>query len=107
MTTDPRNVLTVLSDAASKIACTLDAGDVKGRLDEWRSLAERATDRQSIEGGLRLTFDEIDVRALADLAIREHECCSFLSFTVGIGAKGTTLDILGPAAVRPLINALV
>ena len=38
---------------------------------------------------------------------REHECCSFLSFSVGIGTGGTTLDITGPPVAVKLIDALV
>lgn len=107
MTSDPRGVIAFASAMASRFACTLDARDVKGRLDEWRAVAAGATDRHPIDGGLRLTFDGIDIRALTDLAIREHECCGFLSFAVGIGSGGTTLDITGPAAVLGLIDALV
>jgi hypothetical protein len=105
VTTDPRREFPVLADPASEIACTLDAGDVDQRLAEWREVAARATSSESIEGGLRLTFSEIDVRALTDLAIREHECCAFLSFAVGIGGGGTTLEITGPDVARELISA--
>jgi hypothetical protein len=107
MKTDPRRAIAFASDMASKFACTLDPGDVKGRLAEWRAIAAAAPDRRRIDGGLRLTFDDIDIRALTDLAIREHECCAFLSFAVGIGSGGTTLEITGPAAVLGLIDALV
>ena len=107
MTIDPRRAFPVLADPASEIACTLDAGDVDERLAEWRDVAARATSSESIEGGLRLTFDQIDVRALTDLAIREHECCSFLSFSIGIGigSGGTSLEITGPDVARELIAA--
>ncbi len=107
MTTDPRRAIAFASDLASTLACTLDAGDVEGRLAEWRAVAGAATVRHRIDGGLRLTFDDIDVRALTDLAIREHECCVFLSFAVGIGSGGTTLEITGPTAVVGLIDALI
>jgi hypothetical protein len=107
MTTGPRRAIAIATDMASRFACTLDAGDVRGRLAEWRAVAAAATDRHRIDGGLRLTFDNIDIRALTDLAIREHECCAFLSFAVGIGSGGTTLEITGPAAAIGLIDALV
>jgi hypothetical protein len=107
MTTGPRRAIAFASDMASKVACTLDAGDVGGRLAEWRAVAAASTGRHRIDGGLRLTFDDVDIRALTDLAIREHECCTFLSFAVGIGSGRTTLDITGPAAVLGLIDALV
>jgi hypothetical protein len=107
MTTGPRRAIAIVTDMAPRFACTLDAGDVRGRLAEWRAVAAAATDRHRIDGGLRLTFDNIDIRALTDLAIREHECCAFLSFAVGIGSGGTTLEITGPAAAIGLIDALV
>jgi hypothetical protein len=107
MNPDPRRAIAFASDVASTFDCTLDAGGVKGRLAEWRAVAAAATDRGRVEGGLRLTFDDIDIRALTDLAIREHECCAFLSFAVGIGSGGATLEVTGPAAVIGLIDALV
>jgi hypothetical protein len=105
---DRDRTLALASDpaAGAAIACTLDESDLDGRLAEWRAVAARATARAPIDGGIRLAFDEIDARALTDLAIREHECCAFLSFSVGIGSGGTTLEITGPAAVRDLIDAL-
>ena len=107
MTERARRALKLVAEQAVAIACTLDAGEVGERLAEWRAVAARARSRESIEGGLRLAFDDIDVRALTDLAIREHECCSFLSFAVGIGTGGTTLDITGPPVAVKLIDALV
>jgi hypothetical protein len=108
VTTKPGRAIAFAADMAAKVVCTLDGGDVEGRLAEWRAVAAQATDRRRIDGGLRLTFDdEIDARALTDLAIREHECCAFLSFGVGIGSGGTTLDITGPAPVLGLIDAIV
>jgi MerR family copper efflux transcriptional regulator len=107
VTTKPGRAIAFAADMAAKVACTLDAGDLEARLAEWRAVAAEASDRRRIDGGLRLTFDDIDVRALTDLAIREHECCAFLSFAVGIGSGGTTLDITGPAPVLGLIDALV
>jgi hypothetical protein len=108
VTVERDRTLALASDPAAEpaIACTLGESDLDGRMAEWRAVAARATARAPIEGGIRLAFDEIDARVLTDLAVREHECCAFLSFAVGIGTGGTTLEITGPAVVRDLIDAL-
>jgi hypothetical protein len=108
MTSAARSPNTRLAGQAGPIACTLDGGEVRERVAEWRAVAAQARSRERIDGGIRLRFDAIDPRTLTDLAVREHECCAFLSFAVGIGigTGGSTLDITGPAAAPRLIAAL-
>lgn len=94
------------SDLGLDLACSLQGDDGSARLAEWQALARAATNRTSIDGGMRLTFAGIDLRALADLVAREQGCCSFLSFTIGVTPAATTLEITGPVDARPLIEAL-
>jgi MerR family transcriptional regulator, copper efflux regulator len=98
--------LAVLPGLGPDLACSLDSEDQAGRLAEWQALAGRATERTPIDGGIRLTFGNADLRSMADLVAREHGCCSFLSFAIGVTPEGTTLDISGPADVGPLIDAV-
>jgi hypothetical protein len=106
MSADPRSVLGMVRAAAPDGSCALETDEMDGRLAAWRDVAASATTRETIDGGLRLGFDAIDVRALTDLAIREHECCPFLAFSIGIGPRGTTLEISGPADARVLIDVI-
>jgi MerR family copper efflux transcriptional regulator len=98
--------LTMLPVPGPDLACSLDGVGQADRLAEWQALAAQATKRTPIEGGLRLTFAGADLRAMADLVHREQDCCSFLSFAIGVTPRGTTLDISGPVDARPLIEAL-
>lgn len=106
MTTDVAAALAMLDAAGQDIACTLDAKDLDERAAAWSVVAAHAIVREAIDGGIRLTFADIDVCGLVDLAIREHECCAFLSFSIGIGTGATTLEIRGLNEALALIEAL-
>ena len=98
--------LAMLPSVGPDLACSLHGDDVAGRLAEWQALANEATARTSIDGGIRLTFANMDLPAMADLVAREQGCCSFLSFAIGVTPTATTLEISGPADAGPLIEAL-
>lgn len=67
------------------IACTLDAGGQKERLEEFRLLfADAFVGRERTVDGIRFRFradDGIEAR-VRDLAERESQCCAFFAFTV-------------------------
>lgn len=100
--------LTVLPDLGPDLSCSLHVDDVAGRTAEWQALARQATAREPLEDGLQLTLPAgTDLRPVADLVAREHACCSFFSFTIGVRPDGVTLDISGPPDARSLILSLV
>lgn len=87
------------------IACSLAATELETRLSEWRELLRLVSDRQPIEGGLRLVFlRSAQADAIADLTVREHACCPFLDFTVDLDAEAPAVDVRGPAAAQPIIR---
>jgi hypothetical protein len=96
----------MLPSAGPELDCSLDDADMASRVTEWQVLARQASGRTPIEGGIRLTFAETDMLALADLVAREQSCCSFLSFVIALTPAGTHLDISGPAEALPMIEAL-
>jgi DNA-binding transcriptional MerR regulator len=98
--------LAMLPDLGPDLACTLEGDDVAGRLAEWQAVAAQATAQVTIDGGIRLAFSSVDLPAMADLVAREQGCCSFLSFGIGVTPVGVTLDVTGPADVRPMIKTL-
>jgi hypothetical protein len=64
--------------------------------------------RTEIDGGVRLQFaDGVDIAELAGLLQAEQECCRFFTFNLSMGPEGVALDMTGPAAARPIIDALV
>jgi DNA-binding transcriptional MerR regulator len=90
------------------IACTLEAGAFDGRVRDWMALAGQATSRESIPGGLRVSFEPSPAMAarLAELCAREVECCTFFRFAVGMGSGRLWLDVRAPNDAQEAISAL-
>lgn len=90
------------------VACTLDAGEMPGRLDSWRSVLRRVAGRTATgDGGLRLTFDPaVDVAALARLIAAEQGCCAFFAFALTVDQRGVALEVRAPDDAGPVVAAL-
>ena len=97
------------------IACTLSAGDMSTRLDEWtalladkQDLLQGVTARRALDdGGLRLEFGpNTEVTEIARLAAAEQACCRFFSFALVIDNRGTALEVQAAADAQPVLVAL-
>ncbi|MGI8847581.1 MAG: hypothetical protein ACR2GX_04855 [Candidatus Dormibacteria bacterium] len=104
------------ASAPPPIACSLGEAGQVNRVQQWEVLVTRATARVSLETGLRLTFpaDPALTGELAELAVREQQCCEFFRFTVTIAscqevifevnappeALGTVVALFGPRQAR-------
>jgi hypothetical protein len=90
------------------VACTLsDAGQLNQRLDDWRQLLAQATNREPIDGGLRLRFPSgAEVATdVARLAAAEVGCCGWIDFTIAVRADATLLDVqAGPDGYAVLLS---
>lgn len=78
------------------IACSLEAGALADRVEEWRALV--ATCVVSVEAGptaVHLVLQPSDdaLVAAVELAQREKQCCPFFDVTVGIEAQERTLSL--------------
>jgi DNA-binding transcriptional MerR regulator len=80
------------------VACTLAADDKPTRLAEWTQLLALVEHREPLVGGVRLRFppDPALAGRLAELAAREHSCCSFFTFTLHPASDAVTLDVQAP-----------
>jgi hypothetical protein len=98
-----------VSDNELAIACTLDPDALRGRVDDWAHLLGAARSREPIEAGRRLVFDADPVMAarIADLSVREQQCCAFFRFDLAIHGGHVTLDITAPAEAAELVDQLV
>ena len=97
------------------IACTLGAGAMSRRLDEWNALL---ADKQQLlrgvaarlapdDGGLRLEFGpNTDIAEIARLAAAEQGCCRFFTFALTIDDRGIALEVHAPADAQPVLTAL-
>jgi DNA-binding transcriptional MerR regulator len=94
-----------LAPTRRRVACTLAADDQPARLAEWTELLALVEHREPIDGGVRLRFpaDPVLAGRLADLATREHACCSFFTFTLHPASNAVTLDVQGPDDAAAII----
>ena len=86
-------------DTALAIACTLGAGDFKGRVSSIQDLARRslrASRREPLR--LHLTYGPEALTEVRDLVTKESDCCSFLEFDLHESDTAVALTITAPIA---------
>lgn len=89
------------------IACTLEAGSMKGRLDDWQRLLAHVDRRESISGGVRLVLAAaVPTDEVVRLVAAEQDCCQFFQFAITVDARGIALEVRAPADARPLIESI-
>jgi hypothetical protein len=96
------------SEPSPPIACTLSTEERPDRLNAWTDVLARAVERQSTPTGVRLRFERDPqlVSTIADLAVREAECCAFFAFTITVDTGGVWLAVDAPLDARPVLEAL-
>ena len=90
------------------IACTLDAGALKDRGDEWRALVASSVVRlESDAASVRLVLRDSDdaLQAAASLGAREKECCAFLDVAKEIQADTRVLVLSVPDGAEEVLAA--
>ena len=101
-------------DGEAPIACTLAAGEMSSRLEEWQALLEDKGDllqgvtaRHPLEEGLRLEFAaDTDVTEIARLAAAEQRCCRFFRFALVIDDRGIALEVHAPPDGLAVLTAV-
>ncbi len=91
------------------IACSLDATDRQGRIDDWRAwfganVAELETPTVT-RVRMRLHSEGAAIDALVALARQEVECCPFFSFAIEIDADGLVFTTAVPPEAAPVLEA--
>jgi hypothetical protein len=96
------------SEPSPPIACTLSTEERPDRVNAWTDVLARATEQESTATGIRLRFDPDSqlVSTIADLAVREAECCAFFTFTITVDSGGAWLAVDAPTEARPVLDAL-
>jgi anti-sigma-K factor RskA len=102
MTADPCNV--------TPIACSLDAGSLADRVEEWRALV--ATSVVAVEAeptAVRLVLEPSAAALVAavELAQREKQCCAFFDVGLDIGAQQRTLSLRVPDGAEEAMATFV
>ena len=81
------------------IACTLDAGALGERVDEWRALvASSVVALEADATSVRLVLDQSDaaLAAAASLGQREKQCCTFFEVGIELGPEVRALYLRVP-----------
>jgi DNA-binding transcriptional MerR regulator len=104
----PRGVATTEpSDRAAALGCTLEAGALGRRLDDWAAVLDHARRRLPIDGGVRVELaDTVPLDELARLVAAEQSCCTFFRFAITVDEGGVALEASGPEAAAEVIAAL-
>ena len=90
------------------VACTLDLAAMPARLADWHRLAALVVERVDVPDGVHLRFaGDVSPAEVTDLAMKEHACCSFFRFSVGIADAETTLAVTALPEAREMIDVLL
>ena len=96
-----------LDEGAVPIACTLDAGALGSRLEEWRGVLGFVRARTPVDGGVRLELDpSAPLPEITRLAAAEQDCCRFFSFALTINRRGPALEVRAADDALPVLHAL-
>jgi hypothetical protein len=97
-------------DDCGPIACSLDAGALTERVEEWRALvASSVRTFTSDATTVRLVLDESDAALLraATLGQREKACCPFFEVSVDLAAETRTLSLRVPEGAEEVLATFV
>lgn len=95
------------TEAPPPVACTLEAGSMRGRLEDWQTLLAHVKHREPLNGGLRATFaPSAPTDELMRLTSAEQHCCQFFRFAITIDTRGVALEITAPDDALPVVHAL-
>ncbi len=91
-----------------QIACTLDAGALDERVEEWRALVAAsvvAVESDATSVRLRLTDSEAALLAAASLGAREKACCAFFDVAIEIQPGSRVLRLSVPEGAQEVLTS--
>ncbi len=95
------------AEANPAIACTLSAGSMKGRIDDWQALLTHVEQREPIDGGIRSVFAEsVPTTELIRLVAAEQDCCQFFSFAITVDSRGIALEVRAPHDAQLIVESM-
>jgi MerR family transcriptional regulator, copper efflux regulator len=94
-------------ESETPIACTLAAGSMKGRLDDWQTLLGHVENRERIDGGIRNVFgSSVPHAELIRLVAAEQDCCQFFQFAITVDTRGIALEVRAPEDALPIVESM-
>jgi hypothetical protein len=88
------------------IACSLDGADQAARGTEWADVLAAGTVQRTNDDGLTIGFaaDPALAGRLADLAVREQQCCPFFAFSLDVRDGRLALTVMAPPQARDVVS---
>ena len=97
----------VAGENETPIACTLSAGSMKGRLDDWQTLLDHVERRERIGGGVRSVFaSSVPQTELIRLVAAEQDCCQFFQFAITVDTRGIALEVRAPDDALSIVESM-
>lgn len=92
---------------APAIACTLAAGAMTARVEDWNALLAHVERREQIDGGVRSVFaSSVPTAELIRLVAAEQDCCTFLRFAITVDTRGVALKVRAPHDAQPIVASI-
>jgi hypothetical protein len=89
-------------------SCTLEPGEMKERLAEWRALSDRCPEvRRTPTGAVLVLAADESLDRVVNLADVESQCCGFYHFALRINGASRELEIDAGSGGRPAVEALL
>ncbi len=106
--TSPQPVSFVTKPTATgAIACSLAPHSLNTRLDDWQALLVHVSNREPIDGGVRVTVDgSTPLDELMRLTAAEQSCCQFFNFAITVDQRGIALEVRSPAEALPIVHTV-
>ena len=100
--------VTLIPKPDAPIACTLDATEAGDRTSQWAEVLATVVARQRTDSGVRLQLppDPATVARVAELTVREADCCAFFAFGLTVDHDAVWLEVAAPPDGRDVVDRL-
>jgi hypothetical protein len=88
------------------IACSLDAAELRTRLEELAALGRDALVRVDQDGTMHFRADSATRQRLEAVIEAESRCCPFLSFDLRDDGETIALTVVAPEGAEPVVTEL-
>jgi hypothetical protein len=99
-----------VSECGAPIACSLDAVDLRQRIDEWRQFRRDHVGTITDDGAaaqLELDLSEAALLSAVSLSEQEKACCPFFDFSIDVEPGRRTLRVSVPPEAADVLGSFV
>jgi hypothetical protein len=99
-----------VSECGTPIACSLDAADLRQRIEEWRQFRRDHVGAITEDGAaaqLELDLSEAALISAVSLSEQEKACCPFFEFSIAVEPGRRTLQVSVPPEAADVLGSFV